>query len=267
MDSIAVATKYGRCSGPADDERAGHEPHVKTNRAVAVFLVPAHFRFSTFHQRTLTRSIKIDNIKRSTMSMFQETRRDRFGHSSYRIVGAIAILTAVVTIIPWMDRLNVSQPLVKSIGQSHVTSISGEPSGDLPEVAWLMSFPNSGTTYTLQLIQQYTNTTTATNYGNEQGVHGTNTPVHPWMEKGPFCRHLGWNLPPRYILTKTHCGGTAMSPNPADYVETHRSFEIACRSGNRVINDEKNDVTYSMDIPKRAVHLMRNPFDVSYMHF
>jgi hypothetical protein len=52
-----------------------------------------------------------------------------------------------------------------------------------------------------------------------------------------------------------------MSPKPDDYVETVRSFEIACRSGNRMVNDTKDEVTYDIDVPKRAIHLIRNPFD------
>lgn len=132
-----------------------------------------------------------------------------------------------------------------------------------PEVAWLMTYPNSGTTYTLKLIQQYTNTTTATNYGNEHSVHNKSIPVHPELANGPFLRFTDWKLPSRYILTKTHCGGTALSSDPLVYLETMRSFEVACRSGNRIDDDEnKVDTTYSMDVPKRVVHLIRSPFDV-----
>ena len=151
------------------------------------------------------------------------------------------------------------------------------PPPPIPEVAWLMTYPNSGTTYTLKLIQQYTNTTTATNYGNEQSRHETSIPVHPGRkgEHGPYLRYTHWNLPPRYILTKTHCGGRTLSSDPREYFETTESFETACRSGNQLgggAEGGKNEtyqhsqVVYSMDIPKRIVHLIRNPFDVSSMH-
>jgi hypothetical protein len=119
-----------------------------------------------------------------------------------------------------------------------------------------------GTTYTLKLIQQYTNTTTATNYGNEQGVHGTNALIRTNLDQGPFPRYPEWNMPSKYILTKTHCGGTCLAcSNPSDYVETVRSFEIECRKGNRIVNDTKRHVLYSASLPQRAVHLIRNPFD------
>lgn len=176
------------------------------------------------------------------------------------------LASSVVLGVPLLNRWAFSQSLVHSVGakksalERSSTMISDE---ELPQVAWLMTFPNSGTTYTLKLIQKYTNTTTATNYGNEQGKHGTSIAVHPWLENGPFPRYPTWSLPPRYILTKTHCGGTAMSPTPGDYIETVRSFEIGCRSGSKMVNDTKEDVIYGMNVPKSAVHLIRNPFDVS----
>ena len=36
-----------------------------------------------------------------------------------------------------------------------------------PKIAWLMTFPGAGTTYTTFLVKQASNTTSATNYGNE----------------------------------------------------------------------------------------------------
>ena len=33
------------------------------------------------------------------------------------------------------------------------------PNSELPDIAWLMSFPNSGTSYTLRLVQTVSNTT------------------------------------------------------------------------------------------------------------
>ena len=114
------------------------------------------------------------------------------------------------------------------------------------------------------MIQQYTNTTTATNYGYEQGVHGTSIPLRNFSMNdmnGPFPRYVNWNIPSTYVLTKTHCGGTKMSPLQEYYIETTRSFETACRSGDMIINDTKYHVTYPITIPQRAIHLIRNPFD------
>jgi hypothetical protein len=134
----------------------------------------------------------------------------------------------------------------------------------LPEIAWLMSFPNSGTTYTNHLIQDYTNTTTATNYGHEQSTKETSISVFPNSIEGPFFRYPSWTIPPAYILTKTHCGGecdSCQTPGSQEYNDTIDAFEVACCSGKRIFNETKVKTTYSLDIPKRAVHLIRNPFD------
>jgi len=155
---------------------------------------------------------------------------------------------------------------------SHVATSNGDDLSHAvqpikPWVVWLMSFPNSGTTYTLKLIQQYTHTTTATNYGNEQGRHGTSVPIYQHGDdssisfNGPFWRHPGQPRPKDFVLTKTHCGGNAMVANPDGYIQTKRSFDVACRTGNRLWNDTKVPVTYGRNIVQRAVHLIRDPFD------
>jgi hypothetical protein len=183
--------------------------------------------------------------------------------SAIRFIAVVVLMAGVLAygILLLIGRLAISSTLASTV---HPHTENNETANVL-EVAWLMTFPNSGTTYTLKLIQQYTNTTTATNYGNEQNLHEKSIPVHAWMRNGPFLRYTDWNLPPRYILTKTHCGGTTLSSDPLDYVETARSFEIACRSGNQIEDENEVEATYSMDIPKRFVHLIRNPFDVSMM--
>ena len=38
----------------------------------------------------------------------------------------------------------------------------------LPEIAWLISFPNSGTSYTINLVSSITDTSTTTNYAFEK---------------------------------------------------------------------------------------------------
>lgn len=134
----------------------------------------------------------------------------------------------------------------------------------LPEVAWLMSFPNSGTTYTNHLLQGYTNTTTATNYGQEQDTKKESISIFPDSMDGPFLRYPSWSLPHRYILTKTHCGGECddcQTPGRKEYIDTIEAFEKACCTGKRIFNKTKVRTTYSADIPKRAVHLIRDPFD------
>ena len=113
--------------------------------------------------------------------------------------------------------------------------------------------------------QRSTNTTTATNYG---GDFEPCVPVHPEFKDGPFLHKPMMKLPPKYILTKTHCGGYCMDCSPQGYIHTTDSFDESCRTGQRNDNGTKTTVTYSSSIPKKAIHLIRNPFDnlVGRMH-
>lgn len=91
----------------------------------------------------------------------------------------------------------------------------------LPDIAWLMSFPNSGTSYTMRLVQAVSNTTAATNYAEEckqddSGQVATlyDSPSGPYLRQQVFSG--GMPLPKRYILTKTHCGGRCVHCIPGE---------------------------------------------------
>jgi hypothetical protein len=87
-------------------------------------------------------------------------------------------------------------------------------------VAWLMSFLNSGTSYTIEAVRELTNTTVATNYGkeikNEESV-----PAFPDTEEannGPFLliNDDRARTNQKLFLTKTHCAGycsACLKPN------------------------------------------------------
>jgi hypothetical protein len=169
----------------------------------------------------------------------------------------------------------------------------------LPGIVWLLSFPNSGTTYTLKVIQDMTNTTTATNYGgSEQTGYIPSIPIFANTD-GPFARYPQHDIPKKYILTKTHCHG---KNNP----ETVNDFITLCRTGDKKFSnrtvistsynihhingsrqqqlDEKGAATEAgTDTDNirsgpgqgqgikihRIVHLIRNPFDniVARLHY
>ena len=149
----------------------------------------------------------------------------------------------------YSSRYNKYDSISSSIATRHNST-------DQLQIAWLMSFPNSGTTYTNHLIQDYTKTTTATNYGQEQSTHETSIPVHPNATLvGPFFRYPTWDKPQKYMLTKTHCGAEL-----PEY-PSKEEFEHACRSGKRIWNGTKIKTTYDDGVVTRAVHLIRNPFD------
>ena len=98
---------------------------------------------------------------------------------------------------------------------------SSSSSGHLPDIAWLMSFPNSGTSYTMRLVQAVSNTTAATNYAEEckQDSEGRVATLFD-SPSGPYLRqqvlHGGMSLPKRYVLTKTHCGGRCVHCIPGE---------------------------------------------------
>jgi hypothetical protein len=105
----------------------------------------------------------------------------------------------------------------EQLQQQHASESNGTSSSDTGkppslQIAWLMSFPNSGTSYTQKMIRHVTLTRTASNYGNEaKGAKGASPTVFADQPTGPFWQdthiHPEYSLPTDYALTKTHCGG------------------------------------------------------------
>lgn len=158
-------------------------------------------------------------------------------------------------------------------------SLRGEEENDSIKIAWLMSFPNSGTSYTSELIRTVTGHNTASNYyGVENlGTSGISTPVFEDSPKGPFWTDPSnptYSKPKRgYVLTKTHCGGRCDRCGPSDYIENHELFLKQCLEAEYVDSDgnggtKKTKGIYDKDLIERAVHLIRDPFDniVSRFH-
>jgi hypothetical protein len=144
-------------------------------------------------------------------------------------------------------------------------------------VAWLMSFPNSGTSYTGELIRSTTATVTATNYGSENTVNETSVPLFDWSPVGPFLTdpkellNGKLNLPKNgtYVLTKTHCGGYCFGCSPKQYVQTQAEFRNDCLTSDFLdAVGGKQKAMYDATIVDKAVHLVRDPFDniVSRFH-
>jgi len=160
-----------------------------------------------------------------------------------------------------------SKPFLRMSGDEE------DPDAPWPRVAWLMSFPNSGTSYTLRLTQWASNVTAASNYGDECDVDddGVNIPLFKESPVGPhikFAKKHTFPAGEKYVLTKTHCGGRCTHCSPDKYVETTESFKVACLSGNRYAMTEDGDSVellheqrYDEELVKRAVHVIRDPFD------
>lgn len=122
-----------------------------------------------------------------------------------------------------------------------------DPGGDdyeWPRIAWVMSFPNSGTSFTMRLVQRMSNITGASNYGMECDVDGkgSNYPVYDRSREGPYYSQLTKRrMPTRYIPTKTHCGGYTTNSGPERYIHTSRSFMVQCLTGNRLTPEFDED--------------------------
>ena len=140
------------------------------------------------------------------------------------------------------------------------------------KIALIMSYPNSGTSYTSKLVRMATGYTTATNYGFEALVDTTeykSVPVYTYSSDGPYWLHppiesiddtgteTGKNtdsvekketkqnvlpVPPSSasILTKTHCGIRCTHCPPYMYMENEETFYQRCLSGSRKVPDNNN---------------------------
>mmetsp|Transcript_39696 Transcript_39696/g.82500 ORF Transcript_39696/g.82500 Transcript_39696/m.82500 type:complete len:404 (-) Transcript_39696:685-1896(-) len=207
-------------------------------------------------------------------------------------------MVGVVIMIIFMDfasirytahlQVPINLPLGKKNHSSHVQQTSGlspvqqEKDGDSQssstQLAWLLSYPNSGTSYTLNNMVQMTKQSTATNYGRGwsqvySAVSGDQISPQDRENAGPY--YMGNNpLPPTFVLTKTHCGGYCDSCVPSEFVlPTADDFERKCRRSERDFVSASTNKTsslqlaYKTHIPK-AIHLIRHPLDniVSRMH-
>ena len=116
---------------------------------------------------------------------------------------AAIISVFLVFLISYYDELK--KPLISSILQNQTLRKTNFESTDVkvkPEIAWLLSFPNSGTSFTTALVRELTQTNTATNY--QESNHPT--PVLPDVEVSPMILRRNLPMPEKgYILTKTHC--------------------------------------------------------------
>jgi Sulfotransferase domain len=141
-----------------------------------------------------------------------------------------------------------------------------EETDDGPWVAQLLSYPNSGTSYTQLNTRSLTNRTTATTTGHDDPER-----------RQPLRPDMGYNAPyvvrpdllPEsggFVLTKTHCEGHCFTCRPAS--ESTELFELQCRTAAWTHNRTHHVDRYGMDIVKKFVHLIRDPLDncVSRMH-
>jgi hypothetical protein len=104
------------------------------------------------------------------------------------------------------------------------------------QLVWLVSFPNSGTSYTMMLVERASNRSTATHHGREvANTQGWSTPVSGDDGGGPYWEgtvHLRGRLralPLRHVLTKTHCGSRCVNCGPETYRTSLPAFVQDCQ--------------------------------------
>lgn len=138
-----------------------------------------------------------------------------------------------------------------------------------PKLALLLSFPNSGTSYTLKNVRRVSNVSTASNYCE----HGREkNPVLPksFNISGPYIIPGSYphELPSHYILTKTHCFH-CIQCHPYEYLISVDKFQDRCmRTCSQTFKKTPNGFVevkmydrYPISIVGKFVHLVRNPFD------
>jgi len=184
----------------------------------------------------------------------------------------------------WRYEQGGSMPPPSTSISSSSNQYTSDPNPDAPwpRLAWLMSYPNSGTSFTMKLVSRLSNLTVASNYGTEcdiDEITGTNKPLYSESPAGPFLLHLSVReSPTTYIMAKTHCGSRCNKCGPSKYVESEQSFLEMCAKGSRMVTEvdtisgtqllTKLDVKYDPNLAQRAIHLVRNPFNniVSNFH-
>lgn len=157
------------------------------------------------------------------------------------------------------------------------------------KISYLLSYPMSGTSFTMLLMSRTTNMTLATNYAQSAYAtdDGKHIPVykpgdvdandeHVTIEGSPFwyTTYESTARPTKNVLTLSHCGGHCMYPClPNQYVQTAISFDEQCRTVIDHTKDDDGKDKYTITVtPKKDVnnliHLIRDPFSniVSRFH-
>lgn len=147
-----------------------------------------------------------------------------------------------------------------------------------PQVVWLASYPNSGTSYTMTLVERASDLSTASNYGSEVTYKREDSlPIYPHHPEGPFWDGMSGKLgsprplPTKFVLTKTHCGGRCIKCAAEEYVippnAIRRNFVDACERTTHRRNGESLESRIPATIVAGMVHLIRNPYHNTVARF
>lgn len=211
----------------------------------------------------------------------EQTERNERSEGGRRPYGAACLVAFVV--VASIARLGPSFSALLGRDDGNVVAQRRLGAVDDPGLAWLMTFPSSGTTYTTSLVAMATRYATANNIGNtvakSRGVDNflfvrggsiDSRPVSPAHPNGPFKFEHDIALPPpgSFMLTKTHCSGFCFECPPPEYRFNKLEFFNSCRMALQFKGQKETPHWYDETRVKKVVHLIRNPFDnvVSRFH-
>jgi hypothetical protein len=231
-----------------------------------------------------------------------QTRCHRRKH--VRVLSGLLVFCCLYYSLNLTEKSSMQKPSTQITSSNQPTALRPKPSRKFilqplneftPEVCWLMSFPNSGTSFTMTMVARASNKSFASNYADE--VTANDQPdslsIYPRRPEGPYWAGLSGKIasprprkciypergriaisvfdlrvfalpllvPEKYVLTKTHCGSRCVQCGPVDYVETPTIFLRKCASGHARIGPHRHrvDVEYPPSRVHRAIHLIRNP--------
>lgn len=125
-------------------------------------------------------------------------------------------------------------------------------------ITWIATFPNSGTTYTLTAVS----TVSQRAHGYNDKRDETLVPIFSGQEENGPWAISNLPLPDTNPLIKTHCGGFAeLDSLPSHVVMNSTTFLKKCLTTSIEQDGKLQHRFYSQDLVKKAVHLVRNPFD------
>ncbi|KAL7537295.1 hypothetical protein ACHAWF_005723 [Thalassiosira exigua] len=126
----------------------------------------------------------------------------------------------------------------------------------------------------MNMVQRATNLSFATNYGAEVTYQGEDAlPIYPQHPEGPFWQGLSEKLgtirelPSKYILVKTHCGGRCLKCTSDNYVVDLLQFVKACQRTRVRIRGKRIDQQVPVSAVHKTIHIIRNPFHNSVSRF
>lgn len=114
-----------------------------------------------------------------------------------------------------------------------------------------------GTSYTINNIEEITNTTTATNHGQETADA---IPIRSDLTNGPYIHNPEMKLP-HLVLTKTHCTGYCDFCTQNKSKKYMQHFEAGCFGSKKNVGNQTVKSRYHPSLVRKAVHLFRSPYD------